>query len=83
MTRILAAVDPAIAQVPQAHYLFVDVLAVWGSEQQRARLFGDVLAGARIGNALAERGGQHAQDLKVRGSPAASSTAPSTTAPVR
>jgi SfnB family sulfur acquisition oxidoreductase len=66
VTRILAAVDPAIAQVPQAHYLFVDVLAVWGSEQQRARLFGDVLAGARIGNALAERGGQHAQDLKVR-----------------
>ena len=26
-TRILAAVDPAIAQVPQAHYLCVDVLA--------------------------------------------------------
>jgi SfnB family sulfur acquisition oxidoreductase len=66
VTRILAAVDPAIAQVPQAHYLFVDVLAVWGSARQRERLFGDVLAGARIGNALAERGGQHAQDLKVR-----------------
>ncbi len=66
VTRILAAVDPAIAQVPQAHYLFVDVLAVWGSAQQRERLFDDVLAGARIGNALAERGGQHAQDLKVR-----------------
>jgi SfnB family sulfur acquisition oxidoreductase len=66
VTRILAVVDPAIAQVPQAHYLFVDVLAVWGSAEQRARLFGEVLAGARIGNALAERGGQHAQDLKVR-----------------
>jgi SfnB family sulfur acquisition oxidoreductase len=66
VTRILAAVDPAIAQVPQAHYIFVDVLAVWGSTQQRERLFGDVLAGARIGNALAERGGQHAQDLKVK-----------------
>jgi alkylation response protein AidB-like acyl-CoA dehydrogenase len=66
VTRILAAVDPAIAQVPQAHYIFVDVLAVWGSAQQRERIYGDVLAGARIGNALAERGGQHAQDLKVR-----------------
>src|SRR5215218_4547015 len=31
VTRILAAVDPAIAQVPQAHYLLVDVLAVRGS----------------------------------------------------
>ena len=25
--RAIAAVDPAIAQVPQAHFLFVDVLA--------------------------------------------------------
>jgi SfnB family sulfur acquisition oxidoreductase len=66
VTRIIAAVDPAIAQVPQAHFLFVDVLRVWGTERQRERLFGDVLAGARIGNALAERGGQHAQDLKTK-----------------
>jgi SfnB family sulfur acquisition oxidoreductase len=66
VTRILAAVDPALAQIPQAHFLFVDVLAVWGSDGQRARLFGEVLAGARIGNALAERGGQHAQDLKTQ-----------------
>ncbi len=48
VTRILAAVDPAIAQVPQAHYLFVDVLAVWGSPEQRTRLFGDVLAGLLV-----------------------------------
>jgi SfnB family sulfur acquisition oxidoreductase len=66
VARIVAAVDPAIAQVPQAHYLFVDVLAEWGTAAQQARLFADVLAGARIGNALAERGGQHAQDLKTR-----------------
>jgi SfnB family sulfur acquisition oxidoreductase len=66
VTRIIAAVDPAIAQVPQAHFLFVDVLAVWGGDEQQARLFADVLAGARIGNALAERGGRHAQDLKTR-----------------
>jgi alkylation response protein AidB-like acyl-CoA dehydrogenase len=66
VTRVVAAVDPAIAQVPQAHYLFVDVLAVWGTAQRRARLLRDVLAGARIGNALAERGGTHAQDLRTR-----------------
>src|SRR4029077_13519427 len=48
------------------HYLFVDVLAVFGSDEQRRRLFGEVLAGHRIGNALAERGGVHAQDLKTR-----------------
>jgi SfnB family sulfur acquisition oxidoreductase len=66
VVRSIAAVDPAIAQVPQAHFLFVDVLAVWGTRQQQRRLFADVLAGARLGNGLAERGGQHAQDLKTR-----------------
>ncbi len=64
--RTIAAVDPAVAQVPQVHFLFVDVLAVHGSPAQQARLFADVLAGARLGNGLAERGGQHAQDLKTR-----------------
>jgi SfnB family sulfur acquisition oxidoreductase len=64
--RIIAAVDPAIAQIPQAHFLFVDVLATHGSAAQQERLFADVLAGARLGNGLAERGGQHAQDLKTR-----------------
>ena len=64
--RTIAATDPAIAQIPQAHFLFVDVLAVHGSPAQQERLFGDVLAGARLGNGLAERGGQHAQDLKTR-----------------
>jgi SfnB family sulfur acquisition oxidoreductase len=64
--RVIAAVDPAIAQVPQSHFLFVDVLAAFGSQHQRLRLFGDVLAGARLANGMAERGGQHAQDLKTR-----------------
>jgi SfnB family sulfur acquisition oxidoreductase len=62
----IAATDPAIAQVPQGHFLFVDVLATLGSAAQQRRLFADVLAGARFGNAAAERGGQHAQDLKTR-----------------
>lgn len=64
--RRIAAVDPAIAQVPQGHYLMVDVVATWGSERQRHALLGDVLAGRRLGNALAERGGHHAQDLRTR-----------------
>src|SRR5690606_19706981 len=32
VVRTIAAADPAIAQIPQAHWLFVDVLAVWGTE---------------------------------------------------
>jgi SfnB family sulfur acquisition oxidoreductase len=64
--RRIAAVDPAIAQAPQGHFLMVDVLAVWGTEAARRRLLGGVLAGERLGNALAERHGQHAQDLATR-----------------
>ena len=64
--RTIAAVDPAIAQIPQAHFLFVDVLSVHASRPQQRRLFADVLAGARLGNAVAERGGKHAQDLTTR-----------------
>ena len=66
VVRIIAAVDPSIAQIPQGHWLFVDVLRVWGTEDQQRRLFAEVLTGARLGNALAERGGRHAQDLTTR-----------------
>jgi SfnB family sulfur acquisition oxidoreductase len=64
--RTIAAVDPAIAQVPQGHFLMVDVVAGYGTARQRRFLFDEVLAGGRIGNALAERGGRHAQDLGTR-----------------
>jgi len=64
--RTIAAVDPAIAQAPQGHFLLVDVLTVLGSPDQRRRLFAEVLAGGRLASSLAERGGQHAQDLKTR-----------------
>jgi SfnB family sulfur acquisition oxidoreductase len=66
VVRVLAAVDPALAQVPQGHWLLVDVLALHGGVDARKRLFAEVLAGRRIGNALAERGGKHAQDLRTR-----------------
>ena len=64
--RIVAAADPAIAQIPQGHFLMVDVLTVHGSTEARKRVLGEVLAGRRLGNALAERGGKHAQDLRTR-----------------
>jgi SfnB family sulfur acquisition oxidoreductase len=66
VARTIAAVDPAVAQGPQAHYLMIDVLAVAGSDVAQARLFGEVSAGRRIASALAERGGAHAQDLQTR-----------------
>lgn len=66
VVRTIAAVDPAIAQTAQGHYLMVDVLLAFGSPEQQQRLLGEVLAGHRIASALAERGSVHAQDLKTR-----------------
>jgi SfnB family sulfur acquisition oxidoreductase len=54
---ILAAADSAVAQVPQNHFVFVDVLCNEGTEAQQAFFFPQILAGARFGNALSERGG--------------------------
>jgi SfnB family sulfur acquisition oxidoreductase len=63
VVRIIAAADPALAQVPQSHYLAVDILASLGDDEQRNRLYPAVTAGGRIAPVLAERGGHHAQDL--------------------
>jgi SfnB family sulfur acquisition oxidoreductase len=64
--RVIAAADPALAQVPQGHFLAVDILRMLGTPFQRGRILPAVVEGGRIGPVLAERGGRHAQDLKTR-----------------
>jgi len=55
--RILAVADPNIAQIPHSHFVYVNLLRLAGSEQQRRRYFAQVLDGAQIANAQSERGG--------------------------
>ncbi|MFT4298163.1 MAG: SfnB family sulfur acquisition oxidoreductase [Aeromicrobium sp.] len=57
VVRILAAADASLAQVLQNHFVFVRTFVLHGDEQQRRRLAAAVVAGARLGNALSERGG--------------------------
>ncbi|WP_046319071.1 acyl-CoA dehydrogenase family protein [Mycobacterium sp. UM_Kg1] len=64
--RTIAAADPALAQIPQGHFLAVDILRLLGTPDQRSRLFPAVTQGGRIAPVLAERGGTHALDLKTR-----------------
>ncbi|RYY28503.1 MAG: SfnB family sulfur acquisition oxidoreductase [Sphingomonadales bacterium] len=54
--RILSAADPAIGQIPQNHFVCVNVLREAGTPEQQAFFFAEVLRGARFGNAQAERG---------------------------
>lgn len=52
---ILCAADPALGQIPQNHFGVLGVLREIGTPEQKVRLYGEVLAGLRLGNAGPER----------------------------
>lgn len=57
LARIIAlfsGVDGSIGQIPQNHFYALEVLRNTGTEQQKQRLYQEVLSGLRLGNALAE-----------------------------
>ncbi|MEV0732150.1 SfnB family sulfur acquisition oxidoreductase [Polymorphospora sp. NPDC050346] len=54
--RILAVADASISQVLQNHFVFVRVLKDRGTPAQREFFHAELLRGARLGNAMAERG---------------------------
>jgi SfnB family sulfur acquisition oxidoreductase len=64
--RILSVADGPIGQLPQNHFLFVEAIAEDGSPEQKAYFFEGLLAGARLGNAQAERGSRSALNLATR-----------------
>ena len=64
--RLIAVADPAVAQIPQNHVAFVDTIIRYGSDEQRAWFMPEFLRGARLGNALSERGGKTSRDFVTR-----------------
>ncbi len=63
---ILSAADPALGQIPQNHFGVLALLREIATPDQKARLFGDVLAGHRIGNAGPERNRTSITDVTTR-----------------
>ena len=59
---LIAAADASLGQIPQNHFYALEVLRVNGSHEQKQRLYGEVLAGQRFGNALAEIGTKTAHE---------------------
>ena len=51
---LMSGVDGSIGQIPQNHFYALEVLRNNGTEQQKRKLYAEVLKGARFGNALAE-----------------------------
>lgn len=82
--RLPASADAGLAQIPQNHVVYMNVLRRQGTPQQQTFLFGEVLAGRRFRNARSEAGARHVQDTRTRLAPGpdgrtsspASSTAP-------
>ncbi|NBA97234.1 SfnB family sulfur acquisition oxidoreductase [Pseudomonas sp. R5(2019)] len=64
--RLIAQADASIGQIPQNHFYALEVLRVNGDPAQQQRLFAEVLAGQRFGNALAELGTATAHDRTTR-----------------
>ncbi|MGW2840217.1 SfnB family sulfur acquisition oxidoreductase [Streptomyces sp. NPDC001493] len=66
IVRTLASADASLGQIPQNHFVYINVLRARGSEEQRRFFFGEVLAGRRFGNAQSEAGTKHVQDIRTR-----------------
>ncbi|RRV04970.1 SfnB family sulfur acquisition oxidoreductase [Pseudomonas sp. v388] len=63
---LIAEADASLGQIPQNHFYALEVLRVNGSQAQQARLYAEVLAGQRFGNALAELGTKTAHERTTR-----------------
>jgi SfnB family sulfur acquisition oxidoreductase len=69
LARVIASIaqaDSSLGQIPQNHFYALEVLRVNDSPEQQRRLYGEVLAGRRFGNALAELGTRTALDRTTR-----------------
>ena len=64
--RLLASADASLAQIPQNHFVYVNVMRRQGTAEQREFFFGEILAGRRFGNAQSEAGTKHVQDIRTR-----------------
>src|SRR5581483_10224368 len=67
--RLLATGDPNVAQIPQSHFVYLNVLRQVGSRDQQAFFFAHALAGKRFGNAQSEIGTKSVQEYRTRVSP--------------
>lgn len=63
---ILAAADASVAQIPQNQFGVLALVREAGSAAQQARIYADILAGHRVGNAGPERHGKAITHVTTR-----------------
>ncbi|MEU6389192.1 SfnB family sulfur acquisition oxidoreductase [Streptomyces sp. NPDC046939] len=67
--RLLGSADSSLAQIPQSHFVYANVIRRQGTEEQQKFFFAELLAGRRFGNAQSEAGTRHVQDIRTRLTP--------------
>jgi alkylation response protein AidB-like acyl-CoA dehydrogenase len=67
--RRLARGDGAVGQLLLSHFVIAQAISGLGQADPAPRIYGDILAGAQLGNATAERGTKHALDRRTTATP--------------
>jgi alkylation response protein AidB-like acyl-CoA dehydrogenase len=68
---LLAGADPNVAQIPQSHFVYLELVRQLGTGAQQELLFGEALAGRRLANAQSEAGSKTVADIRTSLRPAA------------
>jgi len=63
--RRLSRADGAVGQLLLSHFVITQAIAGLGTQVPAPRIYAEVLAGAQLGNATAERGTKHALDRRT------------------
>lgn len=63
--RLISKGDPNVGQIPLSHFVYVNQLRLQGTTDQQERIFKEVLAGRKLGNAQSELGTKHVRDFRT------------------
>ncbi len=66
VVSLIAGADPNVAQIPQSHFVYLELVRQLGTPAQRELIFGAVLAGQRLANAQSEAGSKTVADIRTR-----------------
>lgn len=66
LVSIIASADPNVAQIPQSHFVYLELVRQLGTPAQRELMFSEALAGRRLANAQSEAGSKTVADIRTR-----------------
>jgi SfnB family sulfur acquisition oxidoreductase len=70
VVSLIASADPNVAQIPQSHFVYLELVRQLGTPAQQQLLFGEVLDGRRLANAQSEAGSKTVAEIRTSLRPA-------------